>query len=554
MSTVFSAYRDSVRRSLNQWPELSWLDRFLHTPKPANGDATSAQVFDLIGNRFVASEPHGTAPSFSQALGVEAQDSRLRLVLVGHGESWDVDRDIVDVICSRYSIDPRFVAQHFDYQHIRREKTCPRDLRLALEKVDANYYLNKYTWDLGGDVMFSSSAQLGSFFSLTYETEGLSLAVHNQVQRVTLLLFLRAPRSQLLRTSQVFLNYPNTRATGSVFVELQRPKSLCEHYTRALLELDIPETAERERLIADAILPYITNLAGCCNANYHRCIAPRALKSFDFFRADRESLFKEIQQLVSLQRQIEAFLARSHTDNTESHGNTSQGQEICRILRELIEDLKDISSLHHSEDGTSDSENLAELIQAQLDESREAKKTSVKLGYLNQLAYIFLPLQLTASAMGMNLKNFGTGNIQLRTFLFMLATIATLSFAPLFFRAIFEAPEGSSSRIRQICTIMTYSRRAGFLFAWFCLFHQKRTNNELWESGISYDLEFFKGREKIRLVDGSGWAMKRETISTALTSGVINFFPRYWQRVLDELFDIIDTPQWGRKDMNYHTA
>ncbi|KAL8705278.1 MAG: hypothetical protein Q9201_001609 [Fulgogasparrea decipioides] len=463
MSTEFSAYRDSVHRSLNQWPELSWLDRFLRTSTPANGDPTSPQVFDLIGNRFVASETDGTAASFSQALGVEAQDSRLRLVLVGHGESWDVDRDIVDVLCSRYSIDPRFVAQHFEHPGIRFEKNCPRDICLALDEVDKDFFINRYTWDLGGDVMFLSSAQLGSYFFLTYMSEGLSLAVHNEDLRVT-----------------------------------------------------------------------------------------RALKNYDSLRLDHDILFREIQQLVTLRRQIEAFLAGIQKDDINSHYN--QGQEVCRILREMTEDLKDLLSLYQNKDGALDSETLAGLIQAQLDESREAKKTSVKLGYLSQLAYIFLPLQLTASAMGMNLKNFGTGNIELRTFLFMLATIAALSFAPLLFRLIFEAPEGSSSRIRQICTIMAYSRRAGFLFAWFCLFHHKRTNDELWDSGISWDLNFFKGQNKMRSVGGAGWARERATVSAALTSGVVNFFPRYWQRVLDELFDIIDTPQWGRKDMNYHTA
>jgi len=59
------------------------------------------------------------------------------------------------------------------------------------------------------------------------------------------------------------------------------------------------------------------------------------------------------------------------------------------------------------------------VIQAQADAAKEAKNTSAKLGLLNQLAYVFLPLQLTASIMGMNLRNFDTGNLELWTFLLM---------------------------------------------------------------------------------------------------------------------------------------
>lgn len=132
---AFSAYRDSLRAHASQWPELSWLDRFLHAPKPANGDGTSARVFELIGNRFIKSEVDGTAASFSKAIEAEAHNSRMRIVLVSHGQSWDVDRDFVDIVCSKYRLDPRFVANHFDYPGIRDEKNHPRDLRLRIDKV-----------------------------------------------------------------------------------------------------------------------------------------------------------------------------------------------------------------------------------------------------------------------------------------------------------------------------------------------------------------------------------------------------------------------------------
>jgi len=83
----------------------------------------------------VTSGSDGTAASLSQDLEIEAWGSRLRVILVGHGESWDVDRDSVDLICSRYSLGPRFVAKHFDYQGIQDEENCPQDLRRALNSL-----------------------------------------------------------------------------------------------------------------------------------------------------------------------------------------------------------------------------------------------------------------------------------------------------------------------------------------------------------------------------------------------------------------------------------
>ena len=185
MSTKFSTYRDLVRSSLSKWHELSWLARFLQTPKPADGEGTSAHVFELIENHFVASQTDGTAASLSQALEVEAQDSRLRIVLLAHGDSWDVDRDLVDIVCSRYRIDPRFVAQHFDYPSIDREKNCPRDLRLAIDELRQRTYRDQYPWDHGGDVMSSLSMQLGSSFFFSYKKECLSLAVHQEHGKIT---------------------------------------------------------------------------------------------------------------------------------------------------------------------------------------------------------------------------------------------------------------------------------------------------------------------------------------------------------------------------------
>ena len=41
-----------------------------------------------------------------QCFKAPVSESQVRLVLVCHRDSWDVDRDIVDVACSEYDLDP----------------------------------------------------------------------------------------------------------------------------------------------------------------------------------------------------------------------------------------------------------------------------------------------------------------------------------------------------------------------------------------------------------------------------------------------------------------
>lgn len=265
---------------------------------------------------------------------------------------------------------------------------------------------------------------------------------------------------------------------------------------------------------------------------------------------DSYSLFCEIQQLVPLRRQVEVFLARFDGAQVSSDYEISQGQEICRLLCELTEDINALLSFHHAKENSSNSNYHGEVIQAQADAAKEAKNTSAKLRLLNQLAYVFLPLQLTASIMGMNLRNFGTGNIELWTFLLILVAVATISFIPL----VLQPLTAGIPRIREIMEIMEYSPRVGYLFGWFCLFHHKSINDKIWYSGICSDIRFFKTQSTRQIRADKHIITIREGISTTLRGRHVRIFARYWQGVLDELFEIIDRPQWGRKDMSNHIA
>ncbi|KAL8917771.1 MAG: hypothetical protein Q9208_007752 [Pyrenodesmia sp. 3 TL-2023] len=487
-----------------------------------------------------------TAGDFSQALDIEADGSRLRIVLLGHGPSWDVDRDMVDVVCSKYQVDPRFLVRHFDYITVQEEENCPGDIADAIAAVDEDYFENKYTWNLGGEVMSPLSMQLGSCFFFAYAAQCLSVAIHEEGHKVTVLLFLRACLEPLL------YHHPDARATRSILLNPRPAESMFDITSQTLSTLNYPEAQnEYDRLVTRAVLPYISNLVSCCYTKYHREIAPHALKVRDLYRTNQEDLFIDIRQQLALQRELEVILAINGEKTSGTGFGINSGHEILRLLQQLTKDYQALLSFYQDHDRSNESRDLGKLMQAQIAEAREAKQTSAKLGQLSELAYIFLPLQLTVSAMGMNLQNFGTGNIQVNTFFLTLAIIAALSFTPMLFPLFFGPWKARLSQIRDVAR---YSRRAGFLYGWFCLCHRARTNDKLWDCGIGYDMGYFKGSNAKRAIHGEGWPNRRAGLTVILRSPPFIFFPQYWQKLLDELYSIIDTPQWGKKDTSHHTA
>ena len=302
----------------------------------------------------------------------------------------------------------------------------------------------------------------------------------------------------------------------------------------------------RERVIARVISPYLANLYGCCYATHHRTHAPRALKNSDMYRPAPDRMFDELRQLTTLKGQTELF--QSHIDQ----GAFEQSDfRIHRQLCDLIVDVKDLLSFSCADNASSASHKLEELIQAQVDEAKEAKKTSAKLGLLSQLAYFFLPLQVTVSALGMNLQALGTGNVQLRSFFLVLAFLAIVSFVPML------SPILSGKRISDIGEISRHSRRLAFLFGWFCLCHGSITNDKLSNCGTGYDLKILSGRYNLRrriVGDQTFWRNGRTQFIAALQSQPFLFLPRYWKKVVEEIFDIIDKPNWGRDEEHLHRA
>ena len=127
-----------------EWPELTWLNLFLSAQVENVAEKTSVSVLTLQGQRLVPHESPLNAKSLHAELWYPSAVSNLRVVLIGHGESWDVDRDIVDVVAARFDLDPRFLMRHFDHKYDWVEKECPlevkKNMRAMNDSIDPDHY------------------------------------------------------------------------------------------------------------------------------------------------------------------------------------------------------------------------------------------------------------------------------------------------------------------------------------------------------------------------------------------------------------------------------
>ena len=358
--------------------------------------------------------------------------------------------------------------------------------------------------------------------------------------------FLRAPRSNVVSNSKVFLNHLDFRLTASSLLRSEAPYSLDKLLVSEVCRLRFSKEDGKDWrwLVLKIALPYVNNLTNCSLAIYNRETAPRALKPHDRYRTDDDMLYEDIRDISELRRSIESLLNFHCCKPVQSHLQIERGQEIRRHLQALIDDLKDLKSFYESNSRSTENDYLGELIQSQVDRADEAKEVSSKLSRLSQLAYVFLPLQLSTSVLGMNLKEFGTGNIGMKTFVSVLVMIAILLFVPIIWPFVWSCLfEATWQTITRIQSIRGYSSRVALLYGWFCICHSKKLNNELWGSGIEHDLKFFEGKFFNRKLGESRWSRVHERIFNSLKQDVLSFFPKYWQEVLDEIFRIIDEPQ-----------
>ena len=172
---LYQSYAEYVRHLQDEWPELAWLDRFMNTKVPGPHGETTVGICDLVREKLVYHDFSGDPDRLGDALSSNPQDSPLRVVVLTHVDSWDVNRQIVDVLGAKLDVDPRFLMSHFNHRKSYLEACCPGDISWSVARANPLMDLDKLGWNFDGDPFALPGAHSDSFCRVEYSTEFMSL-------------------------------------------------------------------------------------------------------------------------------------------------------------------------------------------------------------------------------------------------------------------------------------------------------------------------------------------------------------------------------------------
>ena len=123
-----------------------------------------------------------------------------------------------------------------------------------------------------------------------------------------------------------------------------------------------------------------------------------------------------------------------------------------------------------------------ELAWEQLEEVKISKATSISLGKLSNMAFLYLPINFVCAMLGMNLSILGQGTVPIWVFLSLTIFFSLVTYLPILL------PQMSEQKVRLYKVGYHLTKRsfsAGFWFLAFCLTHTYRQNFEIMDSGLT---------------------------------------------------------------------
>ena len=301
---------------------------------------------------------------------------------------------------------------------------------------------------------------------------------------------------------------------------------------------------EKTDKIAALILPYAENIALHCYSDIHRQSQSKLFGYGDGDWALQGRLAPLISSRRSLETHFHHYSSRAPFSLQEQTSLYHRFRAVLDRFREVEADLKVIHLAYVEEEQSSNASMMSDVMYEQKEETMESNRTAVKTGRLATLATVFLPLSVTTSLLGMNLQTFGTGNIPFWTFAVLVILAYSFAALPFFFEIISFLV---NKRILQVIEVSYYSPWAAFIFGTFCLCHGKKTNDHLWDSGLSWDINWFKGGAKRpRKLDENVTIKNRQNLHRIINKRGSSQFPDFWRTRVEQLFLFIDNPGWEK--------
>ncbi|KAM7186056.1 hypothetical protein V8F33_012047 [Rhypophila sp. PSN 637] len=545
---------------LPQWPEFRDLYEVLSTPAAPGPDQGKVVLIDqLKDGRINARRFTNDLPRLGAALSQRPPGTNARVVILQYAEARTVSREFVDMVATRHHISPVILSSHFVDLDERGDASPYRPLRSETRAIEFGFYkfLHASILLLPDDEQseFGSSDGHGSWTILillrsssrgcdssAFELEQLSYR-HDPNNASSSRLSLSSDISEryiacLQRETFHTGHMVDVRAAAAFRTPLDLIHPLCQ-----LIALEIKDHMYRSSLgwKRDDIISLLD--------------VPEAatrLRSLDYnFRASLYRLSMDMD-LTALRESIAAITFPPDNNSYSHHLLPDPGMvsEMTTNTGGIWQCLRhDLQSLQSEAVRTRDEFEAYEarcLNRFNLAAAIESLEQSRSIGRLTILAFIFIPLSLMTSFFGMNIAEFGTGDIHIWVFVAStLSLLATTTVAWMlsgwiggYFASLSSNFYGLRIRAKTLRTLASISPSAAFWLACFAISHPPRMfQNYLLDVGVWAVLGLGKEWDRPRFLDDEDELEKR-------WQGTLSPF---WRRRAMEIVEMTKMRGWQRK-------
>jgi hypothetical protein len=284
-----------------------------------------------------------------------------------------------------------------------------------------------------------------------------------------------------------------------------------------------------------------------------RRFTPRPLESSERYLYGRETIADPVLHIGAARRNFEAFFAGILGKQGDPVVLQQEAEFLLLALQRLNSDFRNIQADYRRSEKQDDAVTLNNTMEAQTEEARQSKATSLKVSWLTQIAFFFLPLQMTTSILGMNLEAFGNGNVQASTFVVMALGIAIFATLPILWK-LSEA-DIISFRIRRVAKC---SPSAALIYGLFWLSERYTVwvsqpdsldlSHWLWYLAFHEDIARRFDHQYIssRMTPEEMEEIHQRFLKNVKTSSSFHLSHSFWRRRITKLFSIINDPDWAQ--------
>ena len=407
--TAFNSYTEYLETLLPEWPEYGWLLRFLRQAEPDTD--TFLSIFDYSDDAVGCQDFRAGDLEWALSLDICAANVKLRVLLISF-QYGDVARSMINHLGFLYDIDPLFFWLHFDQAPSSKAST-------KKDKLDSDYgpkpilstspapQIGFRPFDHTSINLLESSI-LGPRIPKTGEYIVTGKRISRLIRNIVLIVMSEGHESS--RHALLF-ERPSLRTHDSCHRKTSKDSSRHKALRTELISYKQQQISMLIEHPLSAVLPvlklYISHRSNNIFQDIRRCEEDCPLEPA---LPGRRKYFSSLHAL-SLKKHHDSF--RHTIRNIDATSRlTSAGRKGRRDVDVYLNDMRDIiQQIEVAQNNLARHHSIYTSFAA-LEDSHKSVRYADSVGRVTSLAFFFIPLSFITSIFGMNLAEFGTGEVR----------------------------------------------------------------------------------------------------------------------------------------------